>query len=305
MRIFFSLFVLAILLHSQLLLPVFAFDAAVTTTPAKSWVKKWKRPRVYQALAIPATADPEATINGYRVAFGLPEFRVNPLLQEASSFHAKYLAENPDSKTLDAHYEIAGKPHFAATDAIERCEKVGFSGICRDVIAWDYPTFQRALQEWMKSPFHRMPLLEKSQGQIGCAENQRWYVCSFSLEDAIEPLPEIKLPLSGQLTERTFRVNEFPPPYPGYEKKDIGPTIMFWPDQAIETIEYGLLNFHSRKPAPVMSISADLSAFTYGAFIFNPVSPLPPNTIFIALVKGTFTDGTSFERKWSFKTGKD
>lgn len=246
----------------------------------------------------------EDYINQYRKFSGLPALTINPSLRTSAQNHSLYLSVVQDM-TLNAHYEDPAQPNFYAHSPSDRCMKAGFPEGCSEVIAWNYPDFYSTIDTWMGSPFHRLPLIKRATGEIGCGVTSGWFVCDTGSDQTISPVPAVVYPADGQVIPSAFEVVEIPEPYPQYNNTFIGPTIQYWAAKPIEDIQYGVFNLATGESYDSVLIDPTTEQYAQGAFFFNPKQILPVDSEFVAVVKGTHTDGTHFEKYWSFKSQHD
>jgi len=121
-----------------------------------------------------------AAANQDRANQGLPALRLDPVLTQASAFHAREMAEH-----ADISHQFPGEPELA-----ERGSNAGvhFSLIAENV--GEAPTSVIIHDLWMHSPHHRANLLDPNVNTIGIAivsrDNQLYAVEDFA--STVEPL---------------------------------------------------------------------------------------------------------------------
>jgi hypothetical protein len=110
----------------------------------------------------------------YRRPLGLPDLKVNSLLEAAAAKHAQYIRINaalygaggPLDLTrdiLNAHKEVPGHPGYRGETPTDRCRSAGFSSSCgEDIFLWDGDSVS-ALQTWLNTPFHGVPILQAAE----------------------------------------------------------------------------------------------------------------------------------------------
>lgn len=97
-------------------------------------------------------------LNEYRKAAGLNEVELDDELSSACVAHCKYLVKNNSDGTRETpHDEVKGRDGF--TEAGQRAAR-------NSVISWA-GTAQKAVDEWMATVFHRIPLLRYGVEKIG------------------------------------------------------------------------------------------------------------------------------------------
>lgn len=138
----------------------------------------------------------------------IPVVAADAELARAAEAHARYLALNPEQKTSwpQMHEEYAGKPGFTAEGAL---------AASRSLVAFS-PDPRRAVEDWLATFYHRLPLLEPGLFGVGFGQSEEIVVLdSGSLVLApwkdhvvVWPLPQ------AEKVPRRF-TPELPNPVPG------------------------------------------------------------------------------------------
>lgn len=147
-------------------------------------------------------------LNALRAAAGLAPCELDPELSGAAALHANYLELNegrPEIEGLLAHQEFPGLPGVSPAGA-----QAGLNS----VIAFGQASPTAAVDEWMGTLYHRIPLLRRELSRIGLAIGPRGVsVLTVELDaGAGAPVP---YPHDGQTeTPTTFPRGEVPEPRP-------------------------------------------------------------------------------------------
>lgn len=104
------------------------------------------------------------TINKYRKIIGINEVKFNNSLDIAAKAHSKYLLEN--KKT--GHYEYnKNSPLYTGEEPIDRAKYFNYtSPIVAENIHFT-KSHQQAVNDWMNSVYHRLPLINPKFTEIG------------------------------------------------------------------------------------------------------------------------------------------
>ena len=187
---------------------------------------------------VPTAADPRATAARtalFRARTAAledqqPEIQtleLDPELSRAAAAHAAYLVRNPEQQTRwpDAHEEYADRPGFSPAGAM---------AASRSVIAFRVAP-EKAVQDWLGSFYHRLPLLHPGLFGIGWGEDEGVMVLdASSLVVDLWKDHEVLWPAPDALAVPRAFAPEIPNPLPGVELADLGYPItvqLFFRDQ--------------------------------------------------------------------------
>jgi hypothetical protein len=152
---------------------------------------------------------------------------LDPELSRAAAAHAAYLVRNPEQQTRwpDAHEEYADRPGFSPAGAM---------AASRSVIAFRVAP-EKAVQDWLGSFYHRLPLLHPGLFGIGWGEDEGVMVLdASSLVVDLWKDHEVLWPAPDALAVPRAFAPEIPNPLPGVELADLGYPItvqLFFRDQ--------------------------------------------------------------------------
>jgi pSer/pThr/pTyr-binding forkhead associated (FHA) protein len=178
-------------------------------------------PLIPSPLAAPP-ASPDATVyaanpaddswliplNRYRKSAGLEPVPANPRFSRGDYLHSRYVVRNFGKEIaaranlgIGMHLEDPSKPWYTAEGRA--------AGIAGDVDEMWNPRGDAApswaIDNWMQSPFHRLPILNPHLHSVGYASVCEHGVCiaSLNLESDIDPILSAPAPLSAPI--------EYPP----------------------------------------------------------------------------------------------
>lgn len=108
----------------------------------------------------------QAYLNQLRRQLGIPTVALSDSLSSAARSHAAYLVQSPEQYDRNGHGEIEGRPGFTGTTPMDRAAYWGWTGGTGEVIA-PGGRAEDAIDEWMATLYHRLPLLHPDVRQIG------------------------------------------------------------------------------------------------------------------------------------------
>jgi hypothetical protein len=153
---------------------------------------------------------------------GLWQLKFDPELSEQCALHADYLVLHPEQKKWpDAHEEYADKEGFTVEGA--------WAG-AHSVIVWgDVKDYMEAVDVWMGSFYHRLPLIDPGLLRIGWGWKGEWVVMdTSSLAAPYDKEFVVVWPYDGQDDVPTaFVGNEFPDPVPSGEPGSVNEAEVF------------------------------------------------------------------------------
>lgn len=103
-------------------------------------------------------------INQVRQQLGMGLLAQNPLLDNVSKNHARYVDSSGTSDEIDSGIEDPEKPHFSGATAQDRCVAAGYSGQCPQTAMWSEASFPEH-----PSPYLGLTILSQGARQIGLA----------------------------------------------------------------------------------------------------------------------------------------
>lgn len=239
----------------------------------------------------------------------LPAVRIDPTLSAHALLHAQYLERYPEQAAAwpDAHEEFTDKDGFTPEGA--------WSG-SHSVIAPGVRNATEALDGWMGTFYHRLPLLEPGLMRIGQAlAGTTCVLDSGSVVREVEFAWEVAWPPDGMSdVPRRFQP-ELPNPFPGEDQSEWGYpiTLQLGPRQDAATPEITMT---------LRAASADGAEVP--CFVSSPQAPgnplLVPGLVWCLIPKQPLAAGTIYHVRaelhgatlglggttlaWSFRTGR-
>jgi uncharacterized protein YkwD len=279
----------------------------------KPWSRSWKftTGEDLDASGILARRALER-VNDYRKKAGLSPVELDAALSEGCRNHARYLVLNldrPETQGLGAHDEDTGLPGYTITG-----RKAGRGGN----IAFNQFEPVAAIDDWMATLYHRVPILDPRLQRIGfsCARGPRlgWIsVLDVGSNRSGEAMRgPMCYPVDGQKdVPLAFPSGgEVPDPIPQDKDGRAGYpiTATFPADQAPTAVKGSLKDDRDRDIAVWFS-SPDKPANTKYAthqgqtVCLIPQDPLLPNSVYNVRLEGEL-EGRAWSRSWSFRTGE-
>jgi uncharacterized protein YkwD len=247
-------------------------------------------------------------LNAYRRKAALEPVRLNAGRSRGCEAHAQYLLRNYDITTrpkIDMHDEDPGLPGFsAAGQKSARAAVVAFSyGAPNDP--------DRALDLWMASLFHRLPLLDPTLETIGFGYARGPnYLCFSVMELHAQGKSEriVLYPADQQKdVPLAFSGPEFPDPIPESKDKKAGyPVTAQFPEGA--TVQTRTVHLKVQETGQEVEgwLSTPekpaVSAYQRNTICLIPRAPLAPRTAYVATIKAV-VDGENWAKTWTFTTG--
>jgi hypothetical protein len=171
-----------------------------------------------------------------------PEVGIERSLSEGASLHANYLGRNPDQagKWPEAHEEYADHEGFTPEGAIAGASSV---------IAFGVERAEDAIEDWIDTFYHRIPLLEPGLLRIGLGWESDVVVMDVqSLWSPPEGNWAIVWPYDGMKSVPLAFGPEVPSPIPGVDTTTFGYPI---------TLQVGLLEFGQAPSRIEMKLELD------------------------------------------------
>lgn len=259
--------------------------------------------------------DPLARINAVRALHGVEAMTENAALTDASFSHATFVAVHWDTlqaQAVSPHREVDGLDGFSGVTGSARADSAGYEGaVGSEVIAFQ-TTPAAAIEAWLETLYHRLPLLRQDLTEIGYADaatDSRTVNVAMvgrpldANVRALEPTDMVVYPFDGA-TDVPFSWNgrEVPQPIPPPGGYPSGPVISL-SAQGVLRVDHAEF-FSSRGGAPLAAtvLTQDNDAhLSPRDMSIIPWEPLEPGGSYVVIVSGE-VEGTVFEHTWSFQT---
>lgn len=239
-------------------------------------------------------------LNQARTAAGLQPVIISEKLSKGCQLHAEYLVENndnPKSSGMNAHSESP--------------ELIGYSELGqiaakRAVIHYVEP--EKAIIGWLRTFYHRIPLLQPNLKEIGIGYSKNNVVkvvlidCISGLQGAIEP-EIVFFPADRQTNVPIEMGPEIPHPI-GHEGQFGMPiTIYFANYQVITELHFTLLDQDNKHiDCYISTPEKPASTFSqWNSVCAIPQKTLRPHSVYHASLKCK-VNGRLFEKDWRFTT---
>ncbi len=248
-----------------------------------------------------------AYLNILRHSLGLSTIVLDADLCHAATLHANYLALNtgrPEIAGLLGHHEDLNLPGASREGALAGANSV---------IAYDNSTAPGAIDEWLATFYHRIPLLGRDLTKIGIGHNGLIHVLTIDDVPTTYRAP-VLYPFDGQPdVPAVYAFAETPEPRPaawwgtGYSdalvmRSGYPITIAFDPHAAIADARAELRDPDGAVEIAMSSPSAPATSFPQGNVIaILPRAALAPGTTYRASVTCT-VDGRPAHFAWTFTT---
>jgi len=258
----------------------------------------------------PAVAAPQASaqamdiINAYRAAAGVAPANFNQQLAQAAGSHVAYYDANRGDSSLAGmglHNETSGRAGFSGPSFADRARAAGYSGGTVTENA-GFGGVNRAIEWYMNTVNHRLPLIHPSALDMGYAESAS---SGFNIIDVgvrrdklSTPLPSVYPGDGAYGVPTAWDGGESPDPAPGLPRPLGYPiTVAFG---VYQKVEWG--NIELRGPSgESVAINTPRKDWMRAVAII-PHRPLAPNSTYTAVVETT-VDGKPAKKEWRFTTG--
>jgi cysteine-rich repeat protein len=227
--------------------------------------------------------------------------------------HASYYANNAGaySSGLSPHNEDPNFPNgFTGVQFFDRMSAVGAGPAMFETMAFvGDPT--SAVDEWLNTVFHRIPILHPNLGSFGyglsTANGRSNDVADYSSGAAADASAVIVWPppnatnIPGSFDTRFEGPSPTPPPGGG---TTTGPLIsVFFPNGNGSITSHAIKDGGGNTLPDTMIAPSDPSfgAFMMGSYCFYAAGPAAPGSHFTIEIAGT-VNGQSFSTSWSFTT---
>jgi hypothetical protein len=221
-------------------------------------------------------------------------------LSAGARLHALYLNRNPEQLRAwpDAHEEYFDRPGFTSAGAWAGANSVIAPG-CRDP--------RQALEAWMGTFYHRLPLLDPGLMRIGWGfDNGVAVLDSNSLCAPMDYRWQVAWPYDGMIDVPTRFVPELPNPVPGADQREFGYPITLQvgrQELEFEGLEIELQLFDGDTPVdchvstPARPSNVEIAP--KGAHCLIPKQPLRAGRIYRVEARWV---GAARAMKWTFST---
>lgn len=275
--------------------------------PQKDTVIKLSQSKT-RKIRIPATTGDDETdtlrrLNYYRKSAGLIPVVEDKTLSEGCALHVNYMVQN----NLMTHYEEEGKPGYT--------EKGADAGVKSNIARGTY-SLESALELWVNSLYHRLPIMEPSLTKVGFYyEKAGGFSClHVSTVDGTEyrlDYPPVLFPAKGMTeVEPQFNAGENPDPltdqggtYPAGQVL----TLSFARGDSVSAMNVKLsdedgnvLEGYTRLPQDETDPNRTVQR---NSVSFIPKKSLDHFTKFRVHATGT-VNGKDFSKRWFFTTGE-
>jgi hypothetical protein len=245
-------------------------------------------------------------INAHRKAAGLEPVAMDPVLSKGCAAHAEYLAKNaahPSTQGLGLHSEDPKLPGY--TKEGERAGKASviFLGLGGS----------EAVEGWMASLLHRLPLLQSRLRKIGYGSASGGPATVTVVLDATNGMgvgkdaPVVLYPAEGQKELPLAFSPEIPDPIPESPDKKAGfpITAIFSEGSLVKDVTASLKDAEGNDVAvwlstPEKPAAADYQRNTIGLI---PKAPLRPKSAYTVSIAARVT-GKAWIRTWTCTTGE-
>lgn len=250
-----------------------------------------------------------AYVSALRASGGLSQVRWDKSLGAAAGSHAQYLARNPDVKASNPHGEIAGRQGFTGETPGARARYWAWSGSVSEIIHFE-TTAEEAIDGWMESLYHRIPLVMPGTARLG-------YSVAGLSGDLVQVMKLGGLdsgsgvvlwpPPAATGVALGWSGLEYPDPlrlYGGW-KGPVGYTVTAT-FAGSERIQMGAMELTGPdgKIVPSYRFTPENDNELADTVALIPETPLEPSTRYEAFFAGT-VDGRPWERRWFFTTGTE
>jgi hypothetical protein len=254
-----------------------------------------------------------ARVNEIRASAGLPDFEMLDTINAAAQSHAEYFANNQAAygSGLSPHNEDPSFPDgFTGVNFFDRMPTAGFTGQAFfEVMAFSNNP-DAAIDLWLNSVFHRVPLIHPNSTQMGyggaSGTNGAADVIDFGAGASTDPNQIIVFP-PPDATDAVGSFNIFQegpnPPAPPGGGSTTGPVISV----AFDNTAGADITVHELRDSAgnllthtfVTPATPGVGPFLSGTFAFYADGPAASGETFSVHIEGN-ANGASFTKDWSF-----
>lgn len=255
-------------------------------------------------------------VNALRTAAGAGCATLNLQIVQAATAHCMYYQTNNSANpmcTSNPHMEVMGCTGFTGQSPIERMRAAGFTANGGSEVMAFVNDPQRAVQTWVDSVWHRIPILDPSTSTLGYGSSGSPAACDtidFGPGDRAGANTVLVYPYDGQTNVTTTfdGSHEGPmPPAPTTGWPSANPITLYAPkpmitehvltvDGSTEPIEHVWLD------ANTANLDATGKSFLRAAVFMYANKPYMPNTKYRVRMSGTYQGGM-LTKEWTFTTG--
>lgn len=243
--------------------------------------------------------------NAYRRALGLPCLHVVPEIAEAAAAHCAYYVANRGACIGSPHRQVEGCKNFRAVRFSDRMRQAGYTGHP----AYEAMTYlgagARAVDKWMDSVWHRIPILSPWVSDVGYGSAGACDTMDFGWAAPGPVLPPVMYPYDRQTRvpvsfDGRLESPVLPAPPRGWPSGY--PIIVYASDLKVTSHELrdGKLGL-----VPHVWLTPADAAATHG-ILRNEVlmyahAPLEKHTVYTVVLEGE-RQGQAVRLRWSFTT---
>ena len=220
-------------------------------------------------------------LNRYRQHAGLPPVTANPRFSRGDYLHSRYIATNFGARLaarenigIEMHLEDPSKPGYSAEGAA--AGRAGDVDEMYDPRRTAPPSW--AIDNWMQSPFHRLPILNPHLHSVGYGYDCEGPTCiaSLNINSDVDPVLSVPVPSpapveyppDGASIDMHSFDGEWPDPLaacPGYSLPTGYPITI----QLGSMVNPGITRFSFKRIAPTAA-ALEACAFDGNSYINNP-----------------------------------
>lgn len=247
-------------------------------------------------------------LNRVRGALSLTQVELDPVMAMKCELHARYLARNAgrtEIQGLRAHQEVAGLPGYSPEGA-----EAGQSS----VIAFNEAMASDAIDAWLSTLYHRIPLLRRDLVRVGIGRSGTIHVLMVEVAPTRQLLAPVVFPMPAQrAVPSLFAVGEVPEPRPAgwfgttwadatAMRSGFPITVTFDRRASLTNVRATLVDTSGAVEVAVSSPGSPATAFPQGTVVaMLPRRPLRPATTYHAAVDW-MDRGAPGHLEWEFRT---
>jgi uncharacterized protein YkwD len=307
------------LFAKEVLRPTTAYAVKVTATVNKrAWTRTWTFTTADDDKTTQPSRHPSALaqLNAYRKIVGQEPVTLDRAISRGCSLHAEYVLKNADHPSvagLGVHNEDPSLPGYTPEGA--RAGKASViwrwssRGLASASLGKSAPAM--AVDTWMHTFFHRLPLIDPDLKRIGFGlahreeDHAAWVVVVMDVASARGHDTPIFCPADGQKdVALAYQPRELPSPIPQSKDKKAGYpiTVTFPARVTVRDVEADLADDRGQVPTwrstPTANVSPGLQGNTV-ALIAQ--APLKPDTTYTVTLRARL-DGQAWSRTLRFTT---
>jgi uncharacterized protein YkwD len=246
-------------------------------------------------------------VNGYRQQAGLKPLKADSHLAEAAEAHAFYFFFNYGQGSeagLGIHTEDSALPGFTGANGLLRARHFGYAGDRAAEVINHVFSPHAAVQVWVDSVFHRLPIMDRETQAVGYGEAQvgplSIQVMDFGIGDPTTSSPVVYPVPNQQDTPSTFLGNELPSPVPADVDYPVGYPVTLQLGGADKlTISSARLLGPTGAAVPSYTLNPGSNALALSQWSLLAKQPLQPGATYTVDLHGQL-DGAPFSKRWSF-----